>query len=60
MRVGVTFYGTPEEIDMLIRGDGDEDYIEKLFQKGQAVIDGDSYCPDEIIDQYNAQYGTDY
>lgn len=60
MRVGITFYGTPEEIDTLIRGDGGEGNIKELLAKGQWFFDGDCYCPEEIIDEYNKRYGTSH
>lgn len=59
MRVGITFYGTPEEINKLIEG-GDNEIIKGMLRKGKWFFDGDCYCPEEIIEEYNRRYGTNH
>lgn len=59
MRVGVIFHGTAEEIGKLIEAKDDSSIID-LLKNGQWRFEGDCYCPEQLIDEYNERYGTDY
>ena len=58
MRLGVTVTGTADEIEKIL--DGDFGLAFKLIEKGQFEIDGDSYIPEECIEEYNEEYGTNH
>ena len=58
MRLGASVSGTKEEIDKVINGDANT--LKQLLGKGQIEFNGDTYIPEECIEEYNAEYKTDY
>lgn len=58
MRLGISVLGTSQNIDNIIKGDGN--LLAKLLCEGQFEIDGDTYIPDTSIDNYNHENGTQY
>ena len=56
LRMGVTLTGTREEIHKLI-SEGD---FGSMLEKGNWEFGGDSYIPEESIDEYNNEYGENY
>lgn len=58
-RIGVTLYGSKEEIEALFT-DNFQEALEKLFKEGKYKIDGDSYIPDSCIEEYDKKYGTNH
>lgn len=61
MRLGVTLKGTKEEIEALF-SDGEEsvNVLMRILKEKHYVIDGDSYIPENCIEQYNKEHGTDH
>lgn len=61
-RIGVLLSVSPEEMEMLMRGNYDEvqKTLLKVFTEGRTEINGDSYVPAVAVDDYNNQYGTSY
>lgn len=61
-RIGVLLSVSPEEMEMLMRGNYDEapKTLLKVFTEGRAQINGDSYIPAVAVDDYNNQYETSY
>ena len=57
LRVGVVVYGSKEEIDALVNGDGD---LCKLLKNGQFKFCGDSYIPEPEVETYNELYNTNF
>lgn len=58
MRLGVSVFGTTQDIDNVINGD--ENLLSKLLREGKFEIDGDTYIPDTSIEIYNQINGTQY
>ena len=48
-------YGSKEEIDALVDGNGD---LNKLLRNGQFEFYGDSYIPEPEVENYNETYNT--
>lgn len=61
-RIGFTLSVTPEEMDQIVDGGKglQEAVLAKVFASRRAVLSGDSYIPDCIIQQCNEEYGTHY
>ena len=61
-RIGVLLSVSPEEMEILMRGNYDDaqQTLLKVFVEGRAQINGDSYVPAVAVDDYNNQYGTSY
>ena len=57
LRVGVEVYGSKEEIDALVDGNGD---LNKLLRNGQFEFYGDSYIPEPEVENYNKTYNTNF
>ena len=55
-RVGMTLYGTKEEINKLLT-DGD---ASSILNKNQYVFDGDSYIPEDCVSHYNEDYEENF
>lgn len=58
LRLGAIVYGTKEEIDKVINGDAET--LKKLLDKKQIEFSGDTYIPEECIEEYNEEFDTDY
>ncbi len=58
MRLGAYVSGTAEEIDKVINGDVET--LKKLLDKKQIEFSGDTYIPEECIEDYNEEFDTDY
>lgn len=55
--MGVTVYGSQQEIDDLVNGTGD---LKALIDKGQYEPNGDSYIPTPCVEDYNECFGTNF
>lgn len=58
MRLGATVSGSKEEIEKVL--DGDVETLKKLLDKKQIEFSGDTYIPEECIEDYNEEFDTDY
>ena len=61
-RIGMTLSLMPDEMELLVSGNDLDKQIclSRIFMEGRAVVDGDSYIPDSVMDKYNETYGTNY
>lgn len=61
-RIGMTLSITPDEMELLVSGnDRDKQKcLSRIFVEGRALINGDSYIPDSIMERYNETHGTNY
>ncbi len=61
-RVGMTLSLMPNEMELLVSGNNldKQKCLSRIFTEGRAVVDGDSYIPDSIMEKYNETYGTNY
>ena len=61
MRLGVTLKGTKEEIESLFNDD-EKSYetLTKILKERRFEIDGDSYIPETVVEEYNKEYNTQH
>ena len=61
-RIGMTLSLMPDEMELLVSGNDLDKQIclSRIFMEGRAVVDGDSYIPDSVMEKYNKTYGTNY
>lgn len=61
MRLGITLRGTEEEIESLFNDD-EKSYetLTKILQERRFEIDGDSYIPETVVEEYNKEYNTQH
>ncbi len=61
MRLGITLRGTKEEIEALFNDD-DKSYetLTKILRERRFEIDGDSYIPQTVVEEYNKEYNTQH
>ena len=61
MRLGVLLRGTEEEIESLFNDD-EKSYetLTKILQERRFEIDGDSYIPETVVEEYNKEYNTQH
>ncbi len=59
MRVGVSLDCTAEEAEVIMSGEG-ADLISEMIYEGRFSLDGDAYVPDSVVEEYDAEYGTNY
>lgn len=64
MRVGCTFWVTPEEAVILLSQSSDTDegteLLRRLMLEGHFTADGETYIPGECVTDYNETYGTEF
>lgn len=61
MRVGITFNITEEEEHAIFNSaSGMEDVIRKLISERRCKLDGDTYIPAQVVEDYNFKYETEY
>ena len=64
MRVGCTFWATPEEAAILLSQSSDMDeragLLRRLMREGHFTADGETYIPGECVSDYNETYGTEF
>lgn len=61
MRVGITFNITEEEERAIFNSaSGMEDVIRKLIKEKRCKLDGDTYIPAQVVEDYNFKYETEY
>lgn len=64
MRVGCTFWVTPEEAAILLSQSSDTDertgLLHRLMLEGHFAADGETYIPGECVADYNETYGTEF
>lgn len=58
MRLGVSVFGSAEDISNIIKGD--EELLTKLLREGKFEIDGESYIPSSTIEAYNQENSTQH
>ena len=61
MRLGISLRGTKEEIESLFNDD-EKSYetLTKILQERRFEIDGDSYIPETVVEEYNKEYNTQH
>lgn len=62
MRMGITLSLTADEMEKIVCGNEKESQaaLVRIFSDGRAAIDGDSYIPGPVMEEYNRKYGTRY
>ena len=64
MRVGCTFWVTPEEAAILLSQSSDtdegEELLRRLMREGHFTANGETYIPGECVKDYNETYGTEF
>lgn len=58
MRVGVTVKGDREDIEKILQGD--ENTLSRLLEARSFDIDGETYIPDTVVEEYNSDNATDF
>lgn len=56
VRLGCIIEGTKDEIEKILHGD--ELALINVVFKGNTALSGESYIPEECIEEYNEDYGT--
>ena len=59
MRVGISLDCTAEEAEAIMSGEG-ADLISEMIYEGRFSLDGEAYVPDSVVEEYDAEYGTDH
>lgn len=61
-RVGMTLDITPEEEKAIFEGDylAGKEVVKRVIMDGRASLDGETYVPEECIEDYDQEYGTNY
>ena len=59
-RIGMTLSLMPDEMELLVSGNDldKRKCLSRIFMEGRAVVNGDSYIPDSIMEKYNETYGA--
>ena len=60
LRVGMSYTGTQDEIEKILRGDADLPDLEHALQNGDARLDGETYIPSFVVEDYNASEKTNF
>lgn len=62
MRLGVSLRITEAEEKIIFGEDkaAAEELLRRIIAEGRFAPDGDTYIPGVTVDEYNAEYGTDY
>lgn len=58
LRLGVTLSGNKEDIEKIIQGEGS--VLDRFLAENRFSIDGESYIPVSVIEEYNKENGTDF
>lgn len=58
MRLGITVHGTKDDIEKIIQGD--HTALNRLLGKKSFDIDGETYIPSSVIEEYNKENQTDF
>ena len=58
MRVGTTVKGSTEEIEKII--EGDDETLCRLLETRNFDIDGETYIPSTVVEEYNRENNTDF
>ena len=61
-RLGISLHATEVEIDTLLNENAGNKaaVLSKIFSEGRVEIDGDSYVPGAVVEEYNREHGTKY
>ena len=59
MRVGMSYTGTKEEIEKILAGEATP-ALWRALKEGRADIDGETYIPSFVIEDYNAAEETNF
>ena len=59
MRLGVDVTADEETINKLLNGD-DDSVLKEIVKNGQFELVGESYIPDDIVEEYNEENGTHF
>lgn len=63
LRLGVTVKSSKEDIENILQTEDQEladETILRLVKEGKFLIDGDWYVPEEEMERYNDEYGTNF
>ena len=64
LRVGMSFELTNEELEMILgdswNSDDMLDVLRKAFAEKRYRLEGDTYVPYPVIEEFNKNHGTDY
>lgn len=64
MRIGVSVQVTAEEADCLLNADSTAEQrkntMQAILAEGRAMLEGDSYIPSAVVDEFNELSGTTY
>lgn len=58
MRLGITVHGAKDDIEKIIQGD--HTALNQLLEKHSFDIDGETYLPSSVIEEYNKENQTDF
>lgn len=58
MRLGVFVKGNREDIEKILQGD--QNVLSRLISENKFQIDGETYIPSSVIEEYNDEHGTDF
>ncbi len=61
-RLGISLHATEAEIDTILNENADNKaaVLSKIFSEGRVEIDGDSYVPGIVVEEYDREHGTKY
>lgn len=61
-RVGMSLLVTPEEEKAIFEGDylDGKEAVMRVIEAGRASVDGETYIPEECIESFDEEYGTNY
>jgi len=57
-RLGAAITMTEEEADKVLTGDAET--LIRILREGRFELEGDTYIPDVMIEDFNAEHGTKY
>lgn len=62
LRAGVSLQITKEEEEIFFTADCETkaDTFKKIVSEGRFIWDGDTYIPEDIVNEFNHEHGTDY
>lgn len=61
LRVGMSYTAPKDEIEALLSEENTVlPNLEEALRNGNASIDGETYIPQFVIEDYNEEYGTDF
>ena len=58
MRLGVYVKGSREDIEKVLQGD--QIVLTRMLQESKFLIDGETYIPSSVIEEYNSKNETNF